>query len=104
MPNKKDPLSAEQITLLRAWIDQGADWPEIVAGAAKDPRKHWAFIPPIRPKAPAALAAMVAFESDSSGVNNGTDAGSARQPRESITPALSKPEVLGSASRRAAAV
>src|SRR5258708_22491422 len=27
MPPKGDPLSAEQIELLRAWIDQGANWP-----------------------------------------------------------------------------
>src|SRR6266446_10101877 len=52
MPKKRDPLSAEQIGLLRAWIDQGADWPENAADA-KDPRLHWAFKPPIRPKVPA---------------------------------------------------
>src|SRR5688572_26106191 len=28
MPQKGDPLSAEQIGLLRAWIDQGAVWPD----------------------------------------------------------------------------
>ena len=28
MPPKKDPLSKEQTELLRAWIEQGADWPE----------------------------------------------------------------------------
>jgi mono/diheme cytochrome c family protein len=28
MPPKGEPLSAEQIGLLRAWIDQGASWPE----------------------------------------------------------------------------
>src|SRR5438128_6897281 len=28
MPKKKNPLTDEQINLLRAWIDQGADWPE----------------------------------------------------------------------------
>ncbi len=29
MPAKGDPLTAEQIGLLRAWIDQGAVWPEV---------------------------------------------------------------------------
>src|ERR1051326_4983036 len=53
MPKKRDPLSAEQIGLLRAWIDQGADWPENVADAAKDPKNHWAFKAPIRPNVPA---------------------------------------------------
>src|SRR5205823_10479049 len=27
MPKKRDPLSSQQISLLREWIDQGADWP-----------------------------------------------------------------------------
>src|SRR5437867_3066179 len=53
MPKKRDPLSAEQIGLLRAWIDQGADWPEGAAADAKDPRQHWGFKPPVRPKVPA---------------------------------------------------
>ncbi len=50
MPQKGDRLSDEQIGLLRAWIDQGAVWPE--EGAA-DPRKtHWAFQPLQRPAVP----------------------------------------------------
>src|SRR5690349_12989460 len=28
MPKKREPLSDEQIGILRGWIDQGADWPE----------------------------------------------------------------------------
>ena len=28
MPLKHDPLSDEQIAVLRAWIDQGAEWPD----------------------------------------------------------------------------
>src|SRR5207244_9138784 len=52
MPKNRDPLTTEQMCLLRAWIDQGADWPKNVADA-KDPRQHWAFKPPIRPKVPA---------------------------------------------------
>src|SRR5690349_8920964 len=32
MPPKGDPLTAEQIGLLRAWIDQGAVWPDSAAG------------------------------------------------------------------------
>src|SRR2546430_8049148 len=31
MPKKRDPLTSEQIGLLRAWIDQGAIWPENAA-------------------------------------------------------------------------
>ena len=36
-------LSAEQIDLLKAWIDSGAEW-----------QPHWAFIPPQRPTLPEA--------------------------------------------------
>ena len=52
MPSKGDPLTAEQIGLLRAWIDQGAAWPD---DGANDPRKtHWAFQPVTKPAVPAA--------------------------------------------------
>jgi hypothetical protein len=54
MPKKRDPLTDEQIALLRAWIDQGADWPEIAVANAKDWRTHWAFKAPVRPKIPEA--------------------------------------------------
>jgi hypothetical protein len=37
----KKPLSTEQITVLKRWIDSGAAY-----------QKHWAFIPPQRPDAP----------------------------------------------------
>jgi mono/diheme cytochrome c family protein len=30
MPHKKDPLSAEQIKIIKDWIDQGAQWPDDV--------------------------------------------------------------------------
>ncbi|MEO5803216.1 MAG: PSD1 and planctomycete cytochrome C domain-containing protein [Verrucomicrobiota bacterium] len=55
MPKKGEPLSAEQIGLLRAWIDQGADWPESasVASEGKNPKDHWAFKSPVRSKLPA---------------------------------------------------
>ncbi len=48
MPFGLAPLPAEKIALIRAWIDQGALWPEDVAG-----RKHWAYITPKRPPLPA---------------------------------------------------
>jgi hypothetical protein len=52
MPKKKDPLLPEQITLLKTWIDQGADWPDALASGKKDWHKHWAFTPPVRPTVP----------------------------------------------------
>lgn len=33
MPPKGDPLTAEQIGILRAWIDQGVQWPDAEAAA-----------------------------------------------------------------------
>ncbi len=37
-------LDAAEIDVLKRWIDQGADWPEV---------RHWAFVPPVRPALPA---------------------------------------------------
>ena len=53
-PADKPPLTAEQIGVLRAWIDQGAKWPkdETVAGSAAAHSDHWAFQPPKRPAPP----------------------------------------------------
>ncbi len=60
MPQKGDRLTAEQIGLLRAWIDQGAKWPE--EGEVTDPKKtHWAFQPVHRPEAPPGSKAIDAL-------------------------------------------
>ena len=48
MPPSGDPLTAAQIATLRAWVLQGAKWPE--AAPATDPQlDHWAFKPIKRP-------------------------------------------------------
>jgi mono/diheme cytochrome c family protein len=52
MPRKGDPLTTEQVSVLRAWIDQGAERPETVSAAKKV--DHWAFRAPVRPRVPAA--------------------------------------------------
>ncbi|MFM9074286.1 MAG: DUF1549 domain-containing protein, partial [Bacteroidota bacterium] len=44
MPYKEEPLSKEQIDLIRRWIDQGAQW-----------ETHWAYLPP-KVNAPITLA------------------------------------------------
>lgn len=46
MPAKGERLTSDQIALLRAWIDQGAVWPET------DARKHWAYLKPVRATLP----------------------------------------------------
>ncbi len=54
MPMGGKPISAEQIALIKTWIEQGADWPE--ESAIRNPQsaiqQHWAFITPIRPITP----------------------------------------------------
>jgi len=59
MPMAGEPLSNEQVGLLRAWIEQGVPWGESDNAAQQasavplQPRvKHWAFISPRRPKSP----------------------------------------------------
>src|SRR5439155_6607844 len=52
MPQKGDRLTAEQIGLLRAWIDQGAAWPDSASVKVEDKRNHWAFKLPARPAVP----------------------------------------------------
>jgi mono/diheme cytochrome c family protein len=44
MPMGGAPLSEEKIALLARWIDSGAHVPT--------PRKHWAFVAPVRPEVP----------------------------------------------------
>lgn len=46
-------LTAEQIGILRAWIDQGAPWPDSTADAKTTVTDHWAFQKPVRPELPA---------------------------------------------------
>jgi len=52
MPQKGDRLTAGQIGLLRAWIDQGANWPDGLDAKGADKRNHWAFKAPARPPVP----------------------------------------------------
>ena len=46
-------LAADEIGLIRNWIDEGAEWPE-AAGLAEGetPGQHWAFVAPKRPSLP----------------------------------------------------
>jgi len=52
MPQKGERLTAEQIGLLRAWIDQGAIWPDSASVKIPNTRDHWAFKAPVRPTLP----------------------------------------------------
>lgn len=56
MPFKAAPLTSEQISLLRRWIDEGAQWPGNSSGSssaeAAKVAKHWSFVAPVRPALP----------------------------------------------------
>ena len=54
MPPKSDPLGRDEVRILRAWIDQGAAWPETAASApdgrremvvTAEDRRHWSYRP-----------------------------------------------------------
>lgn len=53
MPLEDDPLTSEQIGLIRAWIDQGAKWPDGVGSSATEVKQHWAYVAPVSPTLPA---------------------------------------------------
>ena len=46
MPPKGERLNEKQITLLRTWIDQGANWPTAATSGGSSNKIHWAFVPP----------------------------------------------------------
>ncbi|MCA9232764.1 MAG: PSD1 domain-containing protein [Planctomycetales bacterium] len=56
MPPEDERLSPAQIELLRAWIDQGADWPtDVTLGEASplaNKAEHWAYQPIVKPALP----------------------------------------------------
>jgi cytochrome c553 len=55
MPPSGPRLTTEQVTMLRAWIDHGADWPGEPTDSTVQPPKrssHWAFQPISRPAIP----------------------------------------------------
>ncbi len=45
MPPEGERLSTADVSTLRTWIDQGAKWPDEVAGDVKDKADWWAFRP-----------------------------------------------------------
>lgn len=53
MPERGPRLTPDQIGLLRAWIDQGAEWPEAASVSLKETKRdHWAFKTPVKPAVP----------------------------------------------------
>ena len=94
------PLSAEEITGRRAWIDQGANAPADERPKA-DPRKHWAFRPPVRPPVPQLSGdrsdwvrnPIDAFLADARAAR--AHPAPARRPRRAAPPRLPRPDRPG---------
>ena len=53
-PSEAVALDDHAIGILRAWIDRGAPAPAEAVPA--DPRRHWAYVPPVRPAVPCPAA------------------------------------------------
>jgi len=51
MPRADDPLSAEQVSQIRRWIEDGATWPQ--ERILKDESRWWSLEPLVRPAVPA---------------------------------------------------
>jgi len=47
MPARGERLSKREVSTIREWIRQGAHWPDRI-----DPRKHWSYLAPVRPRLP----------------------------------------------------
>ncbi len=58
MPSEGKPLAAEEIAVLRGWIDQGAEWPES-ASAGVEAADDWWSLRPLVPVAVPAVAGAV---------------------------------------------
>src|SRR5688572_12223373 len=43
MPMGGKPLPADQIALIKRWIDEGAEWPDVIGAKSAEIQKHWAF-------------------------------------------------------------
>jgi len=52
MPPEGERLTPDEINTLRAWIDQGATWPDELAGTVRDKRELWSLKPLVKPVPP----------------------------------------------------
>ena len=52
MPPVGEPLTLDQVRLLKDWIDQGAEWDEHPITHGEGAIKHWAYRRPMRPVPP----------------------------------------------------
>ncbi len=73
MPSEGKPLTAEQIALIKTWIEQGALSPDNEQ-PEQDPREHWAFKKPVRPAVPEISNSKSQISNLNSDLQNAVDA------------------------------
>jgi len=56
MPPAGQRLTPEEIAKVRAWIDDGAKWPDGFGADATSKKLHWSYIKPMKPATPAMTA------------------------------------------------
>jgi hypothetical protein len=80
---KGEALTAEQVGVLRAWIDQGMPWDESLLPPPTAKVEHWAFKPIVRPEVPQVknagwvrtpVDAFIAARQEARGVRPGAEA------------------------------
>ncbi len=52
MPPKGPPLTADEIAILRRWVNEGANWPETSSAQVADRHDYWSFKPLTNPEPP----------------------------------------------------
>ena len=79
MPPTGERLTPKQVSLMRAWMAAGAEWPGHVGVKREDPAKtHWAFQPVRRPEVPPGVNGIdhfIAVGLAKLGLKPGTEAG-----------------------------
>lgn len=48
MPSKGDPLTEKEMSTVKKWIEEGANWPE----NGQEEKLHWAYVTPVKPPLP----------------------------------------------------
>jgi len=72
MPKKRDALSAEQILLLRKWVDDGAEWPDdIVLEDQQDLDATWWSLQPLPVTVPPDVVRVIATKVGKPGLSIG---------------------------------
>ncbi|MSU49389.1 MAG: DUF1553 domain-containing protein [Opitutus sp.] len=95
MPSKGDPLTSEQIGILRGWIDQGAVWPDDGrATVAEMWRKHWSFQPLLKPVVPGVGNQSAVISDQLTGASIQSEGAGGQLAEVSLTKTIGPPDSL----------